>query len=130
MAKKKLEGGLSKKELKKLRENLFGPAPTKKTRPKIKVIDPYSQGYVKASIPVYRGVESRCCSVYNTLENITAQEEKLSAKRITFDIGYEPFSGSRVWDLDWSLKGAKPNLVLAHLRKQKILYNVEMIRDI
>ena len=128
MPKKKSSDELSKKEQKKLQELMFGPEPEKKK--KVKVTSPYSQGYVKATIPVYRGIESRCCSVYNTLENILALEEKLSKQKITFDTGYEPFSGSREWELDWSLKGAKPNLVLAHLRKQHILYNVKLIRNI
>ena len=121
MAKKK-KGELSKKEKKKLTELL-----ERTRRPKT---SPYSKGYVQVIIPIYRGFESMHSSVYNTLDNITALEKKLAEKKITFDTAYEPFTGNRIWDLDWSLSGAEPKKVLAYLQKNKILYRIKMIQDL
>jgi hypothetical protein len=122
MAKKK-KGELSKKEQKKLQQLL-----TKARKPT--VIDRFSQGYVQVIIPIYCGFESPHCSVNNTLDNITALEQTFESKKISFDKGFEPLSGNRVWNLDWSMKGAKSNVILAYLKNSGVFYRIKMIQDL
>ncbi len=95
--------------------------------PRTKKCEMFKKGWVHVDIPIKEtGV--------NTHENINQLQWKLSGKGITFDMSImldeKKGLGSRDWELDWSLEGARPRTVLNYLERAGIRHRVKKVPDL
>ena len=83
-------------------------------------------GVVKA--PIYHSVNTDTSNP-EVADKLFRLRDELMAEGITFDAGGMVGDGgfdSRDWELDWSLKGATPDEVMARMRDAGIPFTTEM----
>lgn len=83
-----------------------------------KCVEPtYRKGWVHVNIPFTKS---------QSMGRIFSLERKLP-KNVSFDSGSD--FKSRDWELDWSLKGARPKTLLKILREHKIKFKTRKTAD-
>jgi len=86
---------------------------------------PFDSAWKVAKAPLYHSVNTDT-SDPEVADKLFRLRDELMAEGITFDAGGGYPMGGRDWELDWSLKGATPDEVMARMRDAGIPFTTEM----